>query len=27
MPNVFGIGRKLKLIHTMLQEIEVTKGR
>jgi hypothetical protein len=27
MPNVIGIGRKLKLIHTMLQEIEVTKGR
>jgi hypothetical protein len=26
MPNVFGIGRKLELIHTMLQEIEVTKG-
>jgi hypothetical protein len=27
MPNVFGIGRKLTLIHTMLQELEVTKGR
>jgi hypothetical protein len=27
MPNVFGIGRKLSLIHTMLQEMEVTKGR
>jgi hypothetical protein len=27
MPNVFGIGRKLALIHTMLQELEVTKGR
>jgi hypothetical protein len=27
MPNVFGIGRKLRLIHTMLQELEVTKGR
>jgi hypothetical protein len=27
MPNVFGIGRKLALINTMLQEIEVTKGR
>jgi hypothetical protein len=27
MPNVFGIGRKLSLIHTMLQELEVTKGR
>jgi hypothetical protein len=27
MPNVFGIGRKLTLIHTMLQEMEVTKGR
>jgi hypothetical protein len=26
MPNVFGIGRKLDLIHTMLQELEVTKG-
>src|SRR5262249_487461 len=26
MPNVFGIGRKLSLIHTMLQELEVTKG-
>jgi hypothetical protein len=25
MPNVFGIGRKLALIHTMLQELEVTK--
>jgi hypothetical protein len=27
MPNVFGVGRKLALIHTMLQEMEVTKGR
>jgi hypothetical protein len=27
MPNVFGIGRKLALINTMLQELEVTKGR
>ncbi len=27
MPNVFGIGRKLALIHTMLQELEVTKGK
>ena len=27
MPNVFGIGRKLSLIHTMLQELEVTKAR
>jgi hypothetical protein len=27
MPNVFGIGRKLALINTMLQEIEVTKAR
>jgi hypothetical protein len=27
MPNVFGIGHKLSLIHTMLQELEVTKGR
>jgi len=26
MPNVFGIGHKLNLIHTMLQELEVTKG-
>jgi hypothetical protein len=26
MPNVIGVGRKLALIHTMLQEIEVTKG-
>jgi hypothetical protein len=26
MPNVLGIGRKLALIHAMLQEIEVTKG-
>jgi hypothetical protein len=25
MPNVLGIGRKLALIHTMLQELEVTK--
>jgi hypothetical protein len=27
MPNVFGIGHKLGLINTMLQELEVTKGR
>jgi hypothetical protein len=27
MPNTFGIGHKLSLIHTMLQEIEVTKAR
>lgn len=27
MPNVFGIGRKLTLINTMLQELEVIKGR
>jgi hypothetical protein len=27
MPNVFGIGHKLELINTMLQELEVTKGR
>jgi hypothetical protein len=27
MPNVFGIGHKLTLINTMLQELEVTKGR
>ena len=27
MPNVFGIGRKLELINTMLQELEVIKGR
>jgi hypothetical protein len=27
MPNVFGISRKLTLIHTMLQELEVTKAR
>jgi hypothetical protein len=27
MPNVFGIGHKLALIHTMLQELEVSKGR
>jgi hypothetical protein len=27
MPNVFGIGRKLTLINTMLKKIEVTKGR
>jgi hypothetical protein len=27
MPNVRNIGRKLALIHTMLQELEVTKGR
>jgi hypothetical protein len=26
MPNVFGIGSKLDLINTMLQEMEVTKG-
>jgi hypothetical protein len=26
MPNVFGIGHKLGLINTMLQELEVTKG-
>jgi hypothetical protein len=26
MPNVFGIGGKLAKIHTMLQELEVTKG-
>jgi hypothetical protein len=26
MPNVMGIGHKLELINTMLQEIEVTKG-
>jgi hypothetical protein len=26
MPNVLGVGRKLALIHTMLQEMEVTKG-
>jgi hypothetical protein len=26
MPNVMGIGRKLELINTMLQELEVTKG-
>ena len=26
MPNVFGIGHKLELINTMLQELEVTKG-
>jgi hypothetical protein len=26
MPNVFGIGHKLALINTMLQELEVTKG-
>ena len=26
MPNVLGVGRKLGLIHTMLQEMEVTKG-
>ena len=27
MPNVFGIAHKLTLINTMLQELEVTKGR
>jgi hypothetical protein len=27
MPNVFGIGHKLTLINTMLQELEVVKGR
>lgn len=27
MPNVLGIGRKLALINTMLQELEVTPGR
>jgi hypothetical protein len=27
MPNVMGISRKLALINTMLQELEVTKGR
>lgn len=27
MPNVFGIRRKLSLINTMLQELEVVKGR
>jgi hypothetical protein len=27
MPNVLGVGRKLTLINTMLQELEVTKGR
>jgi hypothetical protein len=27
MPNVLGIGRKLALINTMMQELEVTKGR
>jgi hypothetical protein len=26
MPNVFGIGHKLEVINTMLQELEVTKG-
>src|SRR5262249_6319450 len=26
MPNVLGVGRKLALINTMLQELEVTKG-
>jgi hypothetical protein len=26
MPNMFGIGHKLELINTMLQELEVTKG-
>lgn len=27
MPNVLGVGHKLGLINTMLQELEVTKGR
>jgi hypothetical protein len=27
MPNVLGVGRKLALINTMLQELEVVKGR
>jgi hypothetical protein len=27
MPNVLGVGRKLDLINTMLQELEVVKGR
>jgi hypothetical protein len=27
MPNVVGVSRKLALIHTMLQELEVTKGQ
>jgi hypothetical protein len=27
MPNVLGVGRKLALINTMIQELEVTKGR
>jgi hypothetical protein len=27
MPNVFGVGHKLALINTMLQELEVVKGR
>jgi hypothetical protein len=27
MPNVFGIAHKLRLINTMLQELEVTKAR
>jgi hypothetical protein len=27
MPNVLGIDRKLELVHTMLQEMEVTKAR
>jgi hypothetical protein len=27
MPNVFGIGRKLTRINTMLQEIEVIKDQ
>jgi hypothetical protein len=26
LPNVLGIGRKQALIHTMLQEIEVTRS-
>jgi len=27
MPNVFHVGRKLALVNTMLQELEVIKGR
>ena len=26
MPNVVGVGAKMNLINTMLQELEVTKG-
>jgi hypothetical protein len=26
MPNIFGVGRKLTRIHTMLQEREVVRG-